>query len=315
MKLIPFWNALMQTPRRFLPSIGLLSAFEAAARTGSFTSAANELNLTQSAVSRQIKALEEQLDVELFLRERQTVRLTLAGEAYAREIRDALRRISTASLNIRANPFGGTLNLAILPTFGTRWLAPRLPDFLALNPGITINLATRLVEFDFRLDTMDAAVHFGIPNWPGTQHMTLMVEDVVPMGSPEFAAHHGVDGNPSRLRHLPLLHITSRPDAWEKWFAANGVATEGVTGMLFDQFATIAQAAMSGLGVALLPRFLVTKEIERGELIPIIDRPMRSREEYHLIWPKERDRFPPLVAFRQWLTGVIRKDEYGDIKF
>lgn len=305
MNAIAFWNGSMQTPRRFLPSIGLLSAFEAAARTGSFTAAAGELNLTQSAISRQIKALEEQLDVELFLRERQTVRLTLAGEAYARDIRDALRRISTASLNIRANPFGGTLNLAILPTFGTRWLAPRLPDFLALNPGITMNLATRLVEFDFRLDTMDAAVHFGIPNWPGTQHMRLMVEDVVPMGSPDFAARHGVEDDPSRLRHLPLLHITSRPDAWEKWFAANGVATEGVTGMLFDQFATIAQAAMSGLGVALLPSFLIAKEIERGELVPIIDRPMRSREEYHLIWPKERDRFPPLVAFRQWLADVV----------
>ncbi|WP_416357737.1 LysR family transcriptional regulator [Aureimonas phyllosphaerae] len=298
----------MQTPRRFLPSIGLLCAFEAAARTGSFTAAAGELNLTQSAVSRQIKALEEQLDVELFLRERQTVRLTPAGEAYARDIRDALRRISTASLNIRANPFGGTLNLAILPTFGTRWLAPRLPDFLALNPGITMNLATRLVEFDFRLDTMDAAIHFGVPNWPGTRHLQLLAEDVVPMGSPEFAAAHPVGGDPAALRALPLLHITSRPDAWETWFAAQGVAPDGVTGMLFDQFATIAQAAMAGLGVALLPSFLVAKEIERGELVPIIDRPMRSREEYHLVWPKERDRFPPLVAFRQWLSAITGRD-------
>ncbi|GGE01354.1 hypothetical protein GCM10011390_20280 [Aureimonas endophytica] len=147
----------MQTPRRLLPSIGLLSAFEASARTGSFTAAARELNLTQSAISRQIRALEEQLGVELFLRERQTVRLTPAGEAYARDIREALRRISAASLNLRANPFGGTLNLAILPTFGTRWLAPRLPDFLARHPGITINLATRLVEADAAPDVPQSA--------------------------------------------------------------------------------------------------------------------------------------------------------------
>lgn len=130
--------------RRFLPSLALLSAFEAAARTGSVTAAARELSLTQSAVSRQIKALEEQLKVELFVRERQTIHLTAAGEAYACEVREALLKISTASLNLRANLGGGTLNLAILPTFGTRWLAPRLPTFLASNPGITINLATRL---------------------------------------------------------------------------------------------------------------------------------------------------------------------------
>ncbi|WP_062224001.1 LysR family transcriptional regulator [Aureimonas sp. D3] len=299
----------MQTPRRFLPSISLLSAFEAAARTGSFTAAAYELSLTQSAVSRQIKALEDQLNVQLFLRERQTVRLTPAGEAYSRDIRDALRRISTASLNIRANPFGGTLNLAILPTFGTRWLAPRLPDFLASNPGITMNLATRLVEFDFRLDTMDAAIHFGVPNWPGTHHLELMAEEVVPVASPDFAARHPANGDPAALRQLPLLHITSRPAAWEQWFAAHDVATDGVTGMLFDQFATIAQAAMVGLGVALLPSFLIAKEIERGELVPLFDRPMRSAEAYHLVWPKERDPFPPLKAFRDWLAAVTKASE------
>ncbi len=107
----------MPGPRRFLPSLPLLSAFEAAARTGSITAAAKELSLTQSAVSRQVKALEEQLEVELFHRERQTIRLTVGGDAYAREIRDARRKITTGSLNLRANPFGGTLTLAILPTF------------------------------------------------------------------------------------------------------------------------------------------------------------------------------------------------------
>lgn len=154
----------MLMPRRFLPSLSLLTAFDAAARTGSITKAARELNLTQSAVSRQIKLLEQQLEVELFVRERQTIRLSLAGEVYAREIRDALHRISMASLNLRANPRGGTLNLAILPTFGTRWLAPRLPRFLARHAGITINLVTRLSQFDFRLEPVDAAIHFGAPH-------------------------------------------------------------------------------------------------------------------------------------------------------
>ncbi len=130
--------------RRFLPSMSSLRAFEAAARHQSFTAAGAELHLSQSAVSRQIRALEDVLGSDLFTRERQTVVLTTAGEAYLQEIRAALVRISTATLGFSANPRGGSLNLAILPTFGTRWLAPRLPMFLAENPGITINLTTRL---------------------------------------------------------------------------------------------------------------------------------------------------------------------------
>ena len=114
----------MLTPRRYLPSISLLSAFDASARTGSFSAAARELHLTQSAISRQVKSLEEQLGVELFVRERQTVRLSDAGLTYERHIRDALETIAQASLNLQVNPKGGTLDLAILPTFGTRWLAP-----------------------------------------------------------------------------------------------------------------------------------------------------------------------------------------------
>ena len=118
----------------------LLCAFEASARHQSFTAAAAELHLTQSAVSRQIRALEDRLGIDLFVRERQTVRLSPAGQAYAQEIRGALMCISNATLGLRTNPQGGSLNLAILPTFGTRWLAPRLPQFFSAHPGITINL-------------------------------------------------------------------------------------------------------------------------------------------------------------------------------
>lgn len=212
----------MQPSRRFLPSTALLAAFEAAARTGSVTLAAKELSLTQGAVSRQIKSLEEQLGVELFVRERQTIRLTPAGEAYAREICDALRKISTASFNLRANPRGGTLNLAILPTFGTRWLAPRLPRFLAQNPGVTVNLATRLSYFDFRSEPLDAAIHFGSPDWPGAEMVLLRSEEVVPACSPELRKqfHFRSAGD---IRKALLLSISTRPNAWDQWFLAQGV--------------------------------------------------------------------------------------------
>jgi len=291
----------MLPPRRFLPSTSLLVAFEAASRTGSVTAAARELDLTQSAVSRQIKALEEQLGVELFVRERQTVRLTLAGDGYAREIREALRRISSASLNLRANPHGGTLNLAILPTFGTRWLAPRLGGFLAANSGVTINLVTRLSPFDFRLDSIDAAIHFGHPHWPGAELTFLMSEKTVPACSPEFRRRHAI-GAAQDLLEVPLLHLTTRPDAWERWFADNGVNFRTVHGMLFDQFATAAQAAMAGLGVALLPTFLIQDELKSGDLVAAVDRETESSEYYYLAYPPERADYAPLEAFRDWIV-------------
>ena len=297
----------MLAPRRFLPSLSHLQAFEAAARTGSVTLAARELSLTQSAVSRQIIALEAQLEVELFHRERQTIRLTPGGEAYARDIRDALKRIATASMNLRANPFGGTLNLAILPTFGTRWLVPRLPSFLSAHPGITLNLMTRLSVFDFAIEAMDAAIHFGMGEWPGAETTLLREEYVVPACSPELAARYQFAG-PADLRRAPLLHLTTRPDAWERWLRLHDAPAENVQGMLFDQFATVAQVARAGLGVALLPVFLIEEELKSGQLVRALDLPMKSAEAYFLAWPADRAQHPPLIAFRDWILNETAAD-------
>lgn len=292
-------------PRRFLPSMNILCAFEAAARHQSFTAAAQELHLTQSAVSRQIRALERVLGADLFVRERQTVRLSVAGEAYAQEVRAALRRVSTATLGFRANPHGGTLNLAILPTFGTRWLAPRLAQFLAANPGITINLTTRLAPFDFGVDALDAAIHFGLPDWPGARLDFLMGETVVPACSPGLLIDHPVR-QPADLLHLPLLHLASRPDAWENWFRAMCVPTAEVPGMLVDQFAIAAQAAISGLGVALLPELLIEHELSSGLLVVPVGAPMQSTAHYYLAWPANREGHPPLQALRAWILREAR---------
>ncbi|ESQ86645.1 LysR family transcriptional regulator [Asticcacaulis sp. AC460] len=308
-EIIPYQNML--APRRFLPSLSHLQAFEAAARTGSVTAAARELNLTQSAVSRQIKALEEQLEVELFHRERQTIRLTPGGEAYARDIRDALKKIGTASLNLRANPLGGTLNLAILPTFGTRWLAPRLPSFLNASPGITLNLMTRLTVFDFALEPLDAAIHHGLGRWPGAETVLLREEYVVPACSPALKAQHGF-ATAGDLRAAPLLHLTTRPDAWERWLRVHNAPAEHVQGMLFDQFATVAQVARAGLGVALLPTFLIEEELKAGQLVRALDLPdggeMKNAEAYYLAWPAERGDHPPLRAFREWILAEMTAD-------
>ncbi|TWF43409.1 LysR family transcriptional regulator [Neorhizobium alkalisoli] len=297
----------MLPPRRFLPSFSLLSAFEAAARTGSVTAAANELGLTQSAVSRQISALEGQLGVALFLRERQTIRLTLAGNTYAREVREALRRISDASLSLRANPSGGTLNLAVLPFFGTRWLMPRLGRFIDAHPGIMVNLITRLEPFDFRFDALDAAIHFGAARWPGAALTFLRDEDVVPACSPAFREKFGLR-TAADLMHAPLLHLNTRPDAWELFLTENGVAFDALHGMLFDQFMTMVEAATAGLGAALLPRFLVSRELDEGRLVEAVPARAMGTGQYHLAYPPDRAGYPPLAAFRDWIVSEIEAD-------
>lgn len=297
----------MHSSRRFLPSTSLLAAFEAAARTGSVTLAARELSLTQSAVSRQIKLLEEQLQVELFARERQCIRLTPAGEAYAREIREALRKVSTASFNLRANPKGGTLNLAILPTFGTRWLAPRLPKFLAQNPGITINLTTRLTYFDFRTEALDAAIHFGPRDWPGAEMALLRSEEVVPACSRALKDQYEFC-TAEDLKKAPLLSLSTRTRGWDDWFAAQNIAGGSGQTMYFDQFATVAQAAMVGVGVALLPTFLIQDELGSGKLVRALDLPMESADRYYLVWPPKRSTHPPLIVFRDWLLMETAAD-------
>lgn len=298
--------------RRFLPPMSLLCAFEAAARHQSFTAAAAELHLTQSAVSRQIRALEEQLGAQLFVRERQTVRLSPAGQAYVQEIRGALARIASATLGFHSNPQGGSLNLAILPTFGTRWLAPRLPQFLEAHPGITIHLTTRLSQFDFQLETVDAAIHFGLPHWPGAGLEFLMGETVVPAVSPGLLAQHGFV-RPQDLLRAPLLHLASRPDAWQRWMARHDVAMGEVQGMVLDQFATAAQAAMAGVGVALLPRFLIARELQQGDLVPALPHlpDMESTERYYLAWPAHRADYPPLQALRTWLKQAAQEFMQG----
>jgi LysR family glycine cleavage system transcriptional activator len=287
--------------------MSVLAAFESAARLQSFTAAAAELKLTQSAVSRQIRGLEDLLGAELFVRERQTVRLTAAGEAYADEIRRALQKIAAATLGFKANPQGGTLNLAILPTFGTRWLAPRLPKFLSAHPGITINLTTRLAPFDFQVDPLDAAIHFGPPQWQGAKLDFLMKETVVPACSPELRARYKLR-KPADLLRAPLMHLVSRPDAWEQWLRGAGVDFDQVHGMLVDQFAVASQAAIAGLGVALLPTLLIEGELARGDLVLAVDRTMESADNYYLAWPVSREAYPPLQAFRQWIQEEARSE-------
>ena len=292
----------MNLPRSLLPSLAALQAFEASARHLSFTRAAEELNLSQGAISRQVLALESALGVPLFARVRQRISLTPAGASYAEEVRDALNRLSAATLNAVAfKGAGGPLALAILPTFGTRWLIPRLPDFSQKHPEVTINFSTRILPFDFSREPLDAAIHFGDPVWPGAVLHRLMGETIIPVASPALVERLHIT-KPSDLLRAPLLKQATRPRAWAEWLSAQGLnQVDAIQGPGFEQFAMVAKAAVAGLGVAIVPRFLVEDELATGALMIPINKPIESEQAYWLVYPEEKKDRPAVNAFRSWL--------------
>ncbi|MER8653492.1 LysR family transcriptional regulator [Mesorhizobium sp. M0847] len=297
----------MNVQRRLLPSTSALAAFESVARLGSFTAAAQELDLTQGAVSRQIALLEEQFGRRLFERDSRNVRLSTAGEIYAEAVRAALGQLRDAALGLMSNRHSGMLNLAILPTFGTRWLMPLIPDFVAENPDITINFVTRIGRFDFARERLDAAIHHGQPDWPDADSTLLMRETVMPVVSPDFLASRDIT-TAADISRLPLLHMATRPGAWGEWFEEQGLSAPIGPGMQFEQFGTVAQACMAGLGVALLPQVLIAGELQRGQLVPAPGQPMQSRSAYYLVVPNDKRGHPPVVSFRDWLLGQVEKE-------
>lgn len=293
----------MSISRRYLPPLSWLTAFEAVARLGSVTEAAAELDLTQGAVSRQIQKLEEMLDVRLFHRQKRRLVVTPAGKTYGQEIQAAITGISNATLALKSNPDGGLLELAILPAFGTHWLAPRLPEFLGAHPGVTLNLATRTVPFSFGQEKFHAAIHFGAGDWPETNALKLMDEELLPVVSRDLCP--AGDLNPSDLAEMSLLHLETRADVWGRWFEAQGILPPKSAGIAFDQFATMHRAVIYGAGAALMPRYLVERDLSEGRLVTIAGAQMRDVGAYYLVWPETLDQHPPVVAFREWVRDNL----------
>jgi DNA-binding transcriptional LysR family regulator len=295
----------MLAPRRFLPSVASLLALEAVARLGTATQAADELALTHSAVSRQLKVLEEQIGVPLFRREGKALILTPAGQDYVETIRDYLQDLARASLRLRAAGQGRAITLAVLPAFGTHWLLPRLRGFAEAHPGITVNLSTRLAPFDFGRERFDAAIHYGGRDWQGVEYQELAREEIMPVASPDLIRGREAlfAAEPGRLRDLPLLHLESRPGAWEDWFARRGLAPGTLPGMLFDQFSHLAEAAALGLGVALLPRFMTESEFHQARLMRLATDCEPLEGSYSLVWPSFRPASRALEKLSSWLAA------------
>jgi len=298
--------------RRKIPPLQTLVCFDAAARHESYTRAAQELALTQSAVSRQVGSLETFLGVALFRRTRHGVALTASGAAYARQIARRLEAMERDTLDAMAHQGeGGSLSLAAVPTFATRWLVPRLRGFAALQPDVVVHIETRTRPFLFADAEFDAALYAGTPaqveNWAGTRALLLMHEDVVPVCSPSLLPH-GKAVSPAAIAQMPLLQQSTRPDGWRQWFDAQQVdAPNARGGPRYELFSILAAAASHGLGVALMPTMLVADELARGELVVACPRALSAERSYYLVTPERADQRPLLKLFSDWLLGQARK--------
>lgn len=294
-------------PRKLTPSMSLLLAFDASARHLSFTRAAQDLFLTQSAVSRQVQALETLLGVPLFVREQRKIALTGAGAAYHREVAVALQRIRSGSLQAIASRSGsGSLHLAALPTFASKWLLPRLNDFYKRHPGILVHVHSRIGPFDLDQAGMDAAIGVGDGSWPGLMSHRLMDEVLLPVISPALRREHALQ-SPADLAAHVLLVVATRSGAWYRWFEQQGLPTQHLhMGPQFELTSHLIQAVASGMGVGLLPHFLVQDELDNGTLEVAFDVPLASGYSYYLFVRPEQLMLPSVATFSDWLTGQVR---------
>ena len=292
--------------RRKLPSTQSLICFEAAARQASFTKAAQELALTQGAVSRQVAALEEMLGVALFKRGQHGMQLTPAGCDYAKQVSHRLAALERDTLDVMGGQGQSeSLTLAAVPTFASRWLIPRLPSFATQFPQHHIHIETRTRPFMFSESGLDAALYAGtaeqVTQWAGTQATHVLDEEVLPVCSPKL-----LDKNrqlkPKDLAQMPLLQQSTRPDAWRQWFDAQGLdVPQAMAGPRYELFSMQVAGARHGLGVSLMPTLLIAAELQRGELVIACPRALTGLRAYYLIEPQLTQPSDLLKHFKSWL--------------
>lgn len=289
--------------RRKIPSTTALISFEAAARHESFTRAAEELSLTQGAICRQIASLEEFLSVELFRRSRRGVKLTEAGLSYSRRVATQLDAVERDTLSVMGQQGTNVIELAVVPTFGTQWLLPRLKDFQLKHPEVTVNLTNRTRPFLFADTEFDAAIYFGDADWSGTESHRLMGENPMPVCSPALLGNKTLL-TAAAIAELPLLQQTTRPYAWRQWFNSQHLnIPRDMTGPRYELFSMLAQAAMHDMGIALIPPFLIQRELAEKRLVIANPQALSSIKAYYLMIPERKVESASLKAFRDWLVN------------
>lgn len=290
--------------RARLPSTASLTAFEAAARLGSFTEAARELALTQGAISRQVKSLEEHLQVRLFERSAQRVALTETGRAVALQVRSLLDQLQIALQEI-ATGRPAPLVLGVLPTLATRWLIPRMQSFVAAHPNITFELVTYRREFEPIPTNFDAVLTLGTQDSADIVSHKIGDEDFVAFASPPMIEQLGLN-SAADLKDATLLLETTRPEIWKKWLYANGAESRAHSRVMrFNHFDMVISAALQHLGVGLAPRLLIEDAVRLGQLRELAAEPLSIGTAYFLSYPSQKATYPPLLIFRNWLLGML----------
>jgi DNA-binding transcriptional LysR family regulator len=294
-----------------IPPLQRLRAFEAAVRLGSFTDAAEELGLTQGAISQHARALEATLGYPLFERASQGVVPTGRARALAVQVRQGLSVLERAFSKSeegalhsretgRSSPTSASLVVSAIPSFAMRWLSPRLAGFYALYPGIELDIrpSTELAQMNSS-DGVDFAIRYGPGSWPGLQAEKLLDEWIFPAASPDYLAGRSLV-TPSDLTHSTLLRHSAQP--WEPWLQAAGVElTEPKLGPKFSDAGLLIDAALSGQGVALVRRSLVQPELRSGRLIRLWDVRINDIYSYYCVWRATHPRSESIRLFRQWL--------------
>lgn len=290
-----------------LPNLNGLRAFESAARHLSFTRAAAELNVTQTAISHTIRRLEEQLGVPLFIRRNRALMLTREGEGFLPAVRGAFEDLRQATARLRRPEREGVLAVSTTASLAAKWLVPRVAAFQDAHPGIEVRISTSAHLVDFQREAIDLAVRYGRGLWPGLRADWLMAEDIFPVCSPALQAGPPPLCCPEDLAHHTLLHTTTSREDWQLWLTAAGqpVALARRRGLNFDQGFMAIQAAMDGLGVALGRSPLVERDVREGRLVVPFEVKLPADAGYYVVAPEATAETPAIAVFRQWLLDSV----------
>ena len=298
--------------RRRLPSLNAFKAFEASARQESFTQAANELCVTQGAVSQQVKALESELGVRLFRRERQRLIITEAGRTYLEVVRDAFDRLAAGTERLLQREQSGTLTITTSPNFAAKWLVHRLGRFSETHPGIDLRVSASVQHIDFAREDIDLAIRHGDGQWPGMHVIRLCTEELFPVCSPKLLKGRGALRLLRDVKHHTLLH-TNDTNNWENWLARVDarVGVGGVDakrGIIFNQASMAIDAAVDGQGIALARTALASWDLISGRLVRPFRQAFDAPYAFWIVCPKSTAALPKILAFRDWLLKEAAND-------
>jgi LysR family transcriptional regulator, glycine cleavage system transcriptional activator len=291
-----------------LPPLNALRTFEAAARHLSFTKAADELFVTQAAVSHQIRTLEEHLGAPLFRRMNRALMLTDVGQALLPSVREAFDRLSAGVRRAQDLCCGGALTISTTPSLAASWLAGRLARFQALHPEIELQLSATARLADFAREGIDCGIRYGTGDWPGLVSLRLFRTALVPVCSPLLLDGVHPLRQPQDLVHHTLLHALDDPDEWRLWLRAAGAdGIDPTRGLKFDSVPLVLQAAVSGAGVGIGRRQLVEAEIAAGRLVAPFALELPDDYAYYFVAPEDTAEQPKVAAFRDWLVAEVAR--------